>query len=186
MRWLAYRYVRLRGWVIEGSVPDVPQFVIIGGPHTSNWDFVMFLAVIHHLGVRPKVLGKHTLVKGPFGGMMRRWGVIPVRRDVPENTVERVKEEFAANDHMMLVIAPEGTRTKADHWRSGFYKITLGADVPLLMAALDGPTKRVKVSPPMKLTGDVGTDMDRIREFFDGWQGIKPGHGSPVRLRNED
>ena len=185
MRWLAYRYVRLRGWVIEGSVPDIPQFVIIGGPHTSYWDFVMFLAVIYHLGVRPKVLGKHTLVRGPFGGLMRRWGVIPVRRDVAENTVERVKQEFAANEEMMLVIAPEGTRSRADYWRSGFYKITLGADVPLLMAAIDGPTKRVMVSAPFKLTGDVGGDMDRIRAFFHGWNGINPGQGTPVQLRNE-
>ena len=156
MRWLAYRYLRLRGWTISGYLPDIRKFVIIGGPHTSNWDFVMFLGVIHFMGIRPKVLGKHTLMKWPFGWLMRRWGVIPVRRDVAENTVERVGREFASNDEMMLVIAPEGTRSRSDYWRSGFYKITFGAGVPLLMAAIDGPTMKVKISEPLYLTGDVG------------------------------
>ena len=185
MRWLAYRYIKAWGWEIEGQLPDIRKFVIIGAPHTSNWDFVMFLAVIHFLGIRPKVLGKHTLVRWPFGRLMRRWGVIPVRRDVAENTVERVNEELAAGDEMMLVIAPEGTRSKAESWRSGFYKITFGADVPLLMAAIDGPSKRIKISDPIELTGDVGADMDVIRAFFGGWEGVKPGKGTPMRLREE-
>ena len=182
---MAYRYLKLRGWTIDGGIPDVRKFVIIGGPHTSNWDFVMFLGVIYFLGIRPRVLGKHTLVKWPFGRLMRRWGVIPVRRDVAENTVQQVNDEFDANEEMMLVIAPEGTRSRADHWRSGFYKITIGADVPLLIAAIDGPTKRVKISGPLALTGDVSADMDVLRAFYDGWEGIKPSGRTPVRLRDE-
>lgn len=185
MRRLAYWYMRLRGWTIEGAAPEVRKFVVIGGPHTSNWDFIAFLGVIHHLGIRPKVLGKHTLVRWPFGWIMRRWGVIPVNRGVPENTVERVREEFDASDEMMLVIAPEGTRSRAEYWRSGFYKITVGAEVPLLMAAIDGPSKHIKVSRLIRLSGDPHADMDRIRSFYDGYRGIKPEGRSPVRLRLE-
>jgi 1-acyl-sn-glycerol-3-phosphate acyltransferase len=185
MRWLAYHYLMLRGWSIDGGIPDERRFVMIGGPHTSNWDFVVFLGVIHYLAIQPKVLGKHTLVKGPFGKLMRRWGVIPVRRDVPENTVEKVRETFAANDEMMLVIAPEGTRARSDHWRSGFYKIAVGSGVPLVMAAIDGPTKRIKISEALELSGDVRLDMDSIRDFFDGWMGITPANKTPVRLRDE-
>jgi len=185
MRWLAYRYLKIRGWTFDGELPDVRKVVIIGAPHTSNWDFVFFLGVIYFLGIRPKVLGKHTLTRKPFGGLMRRLGVIPVRRDVAGNTVERVKDAFVAADEMMLVIAPEGTRARAEYWRSGFYKIALGADVPLLMAAIDGGRKRVKISAPMDLTGEVGPDMDMIRLFFDGWHGLKPEQRTPVRLRDE-
>ncbi len=185
MRRLAYWFVRVWGWQIEGEAPAARKFVAIGGPHTSNWDFVFFLAVIHHLGIRPKVLGKHTLVRGPFGGLMRRWGVIPVRRDHPENTVERVREAFDQDEEMALVIAPEGTRAKADHWKSGFYTITVGAEVPLVMAAIDGPTKRIRVSEPFELTGEVAVDMERIRSFFDGWHGLRPDARTPVRLRSE-
>lgn len=185
MRWLAYRAMRLTGWAIEGGLPELRKFVIIGGPHTSNWDFVLFLGVIHYLGIRPKVLGKHTLVKWPFGWLMRRWGVIPVRRDVPGNVVAEVRQAFAANDEMLLVIAPEGTRSRSEYWRSGFYKITMGAEVPLLMATIDGPNKRVIVSAPMELSGEVGADMDRIRAFFDGMTGLRPEQAGPVRLRDE-
>jgi 1-acyl-sn-glycerol-3-phosphate acyltransferase len=185
MRWLAYRYIRLRGWKITGDLPEISKFVIIGGPHTSNWDFVFFLALIQYLGIKPKVLGKHTLVKWPFGILMRRWGVIPVRRDVAENTVERVKETFDASDEMMLVIAPEGTRARADSWRSGFYKITHGAGVPLLMAAIDGEKKLVEISEPLTLTGTISTDMDHIRSFYEGMHGLKPENASLIRLRDE-
>ena len=116
---------------------------------------------------------------------MRRWGVIPVRRDVPENTVQRVQEAFAENDEMMLVIAPEGTRSKAEYWKSGFYKITQAADVPMVLAAIDGANKRVKISEPIHLTGDVSVDMDGIRAFFEGCDGLRPNLRTPIRLREE-
>ena len=186
MRWLAHRYLVIRGWTFSGGLPDVKKFVIIGAPHSSNWDFVLFLAVIHYLGIRPKVLGKHTLVRGPFGWLMRRWGVIPVNRDVKANTVEKVRETFGATDEMMLVIAPEGTRAKAEYWRSGFYKITLGADVPLVMGRIDGPTKRIEISEPLELSGSLSDDMDVIRAFYVGWRGLVPENATPVRLRDEE
>jgi len=185
MRRLAYWFIRSLGWSVEGSAPDARKFVAVGGPHTSNWDFVFFLAVIHYLGIRPKVLGKHTLVRGPFGWLMRRWGVIPVNRGVPENTVARVREAFEEADEMALVIAPEGTRARAEYWRSGFYSITHGAEVPMIMAAIDGPTKRIKVSEAFELTGDVAADMDHIRAFFEGSGGYRPAGRTPVRLRSE-
>ncbi|HEY6636010.1 MAG TPA: 1-acyl-sn-glycerol-3-phosphate acyltransferase, partial [Acidimicrobiia bacterium] len=120
MRWLSLRVMRALGWTIVGSLPDVPKFVIIGAPHTSNWDFFLFLGTIQHFGIRVKFLGKLSLFRWPFGWMFRKVGGIPVDRTRGGGIVAQVKQAFADADELILVIAPEGTRGAAPHWKSGF------------------------------------------------------------------
>jgi len=166
MRWLAHVYLRLRRWRIDGELPPEPKFVAIGAPHTSNWDFVVFLGVIHRFRLPARYLGKHTLFRWPFGGLMRRLGGIPVRRDRPGSLAEDVAAEFRAARTMVLMMAPEGTRDATTSWKSGFYRIGLAAQVPIVPVAIDLAGRRVAIGPAIALTGNVGADMDRIRTIY--------------------
>lgn len=186
MKWLSRSWFKLAGWSYAGGPPRSAKCVIIGAPHTSNWDFLLFLAATSHFGIDAKVIGKHTLVEGPFGGIMRRLGVIPVDRSRDQGLVEQLVAAFDAASELALVIAPEGTRGFEPYWKSGFYRIALAAGVPLVVATVDRPSKTVTMHEEFMLTGDVTADMDQVRALVDGSRGINPAGASAVRLRDED
>ena len=186
MKFLARLWCRLTGWKYVGTAPTAKKMVIIGAPHTSNWDFVLFLAVTSHFGINAKVIGKHTLVAGPFGGMMRRLGVIPIERNSGQGLVEVMVDQFNKSEELALVIAPEGTRGSEDYWRSGFYRIATGAGVPLVIAMVDAENKTIVLHDALTFTGEVGADMDEVRARMRTGNGIKPGGASRIRLRAED
>jgi 1-acyl-sn-glycerol-3-phosphate acyltransferase len=185
VRWLARVLLGARGWRFEGALPPAPKFVAIGVPHTTNWDFVVFLAVLSHFGVRARWIGKHTLFRPPFGGLMRRLGGIAVDRTKATRVVDQVAAEFSRAERLILVIAPEGTRSRAAHWKSGFYEIARRAGVPIALAYLDYPGKRAGIGPLLVPSGDVAADMDRIRAFYADKVGKHPEQQGPIRLRDE-
>ncbi len=185
MRWLSYRVFKTLGWRIEGELPDIPKMVIVGAPHTSNWDFFLFLAAIYHFDIKVNFLGKASLFRWPFGFMFRKVGGIPVDRAKPGGLVGQVKAAFDARDAMILVIAPEGTRSAADSWRSGFVEIADGADVPVVFAGVDGRGKVLTISGPEWVGPDRGDFMDRVRSFFANKPGLNPSGKSTVRLPDE-
>lgn len=186
MRWLSYRIFTALGWRVEGELPDVPKMVIIGAPHTSNWDFFLFLAVIYHFGIKVSFLGKAGLFRWPFGFMFRKVGGIPVDRSKGGGLVGQVAAAFDARERMILVVAPEGTRAAAASWKSGFAEIAQGADVPVVFAGVDGPSKKVVMSPPEKVGQDRSEFMDRVRAFYADKPGIYPSGKSDVRLADEN
>jgi len=186
MRWLARLWFRLKGWRYRGNKPAATKFVVVGGPHTSNWDFVLFLAVASHFRLPAKAIGKHTLVRGPFGGLMRRLGIIPVRRDSRQGLVEQIVVAFDEAEELALVVAPEGTRGAAPYWRSGFYHIAMAARVPIVMAKINSVSKEATLSEEFVPSGDVEADMDHIRAFFADAAGLKRSGESRIRLRDED
>lgn len=122
---LGHAMLKLSGWKIEGQLPALDKFVVIGAHHTSNWDFVAFLAAKFVLRLNARWFGKHTLFNGPLGGLMRRWGGIPIQRHLKLNTVDQAIQAFREHREFMLIIAPEGTRKKVDRWRMGFYHIAV-------------------------------------------------------------
>lgn len=177
--------MRLRGWRFAGERPDFERFVALGAPHTSNWDFILFLSVMSHFRLKARAIGKHSLVRWPFGKIMRRLGIIPVERDTGQGLVEQMVDEFNATDAMALTIAPEGTRRKSDYWRSGFYHIAMAAEVPIVFAYIDGDNKVAGIGPTLHPTGDIDADMDVIRKFFAPLNGLNPENQGPIRLRPE-
>ncbi|MDJ0665399.1 MAG: lysophospholipid acyltransferase family protein [Acidimicrobiia bacterium] len=185
MRWLANKLMRLLGWRFTGERPPHAKFVAIGAPHTTNWDFIVFLAVVHHFRVPARAIGKHTLFRWPFGGLMRRLGLIPVRRDSSEGLVQQMVAEFAKAEEMALVIAPEGTRKRTEYWRSGFYHIATAAEVPIALTFIDFPNKTAGIGPTVHPSGDIATDMNLIREFYAPIHGRRPENQGPIRLRDE-
>ena len=184
---------RWKGWTIAGQAPAARKYVLIGAPHTSNWDFVFFLGGTRDLGIKASFLGKHTLFRWPLGRFMRDMGGIPVDRKARGgNYVEQVAGEFARRDELALVIAPEGTRGPVGKWRSGFYHIALEAGVPIVPAWVDYRRRTGGLGDPIEPTGDFAADMRRIAEFYRGVMpdhpklavlyaasGIAPGQGQP-------
>jgi 1-acyl-sn-glycerol-3-phosphate acyltransferase len=185
MRWLSNKFMRLLGWHFVGERPPQRKFVAIGAPHTTNWDFMLFLAVMGHFRIRARAIGKHTLFRWPFGGLMRRLGLIPVRRDTAEGLVQQMVDEFAGADEMALIIAPEGTRKYTEFWKSGFYRIAVAADVPIVLASIDFPSKTAGIGSILFPSGDLAADMDTIREFYAPFQGRHPENQGPIRIRDE-
>ncbi len=185
MTWLVHRLLGLLGWRFEGSVPPVPKMVIIGAPHTTNWDFVLFLGALSAYRIEARYIGKHTLFRGPLGWFFTRTGGIPVDRSRPGGMVRQVAEVFEQEDEMILVVAPEGTRKAAPYWKSGFLHIAAAAAVPLVPAAVDYRGKRVALGPAIPYQGDPVAFMGKIREFLSIGNGLRPEGMGPVRIREE-
>ena len=177
--------MRLLGWRIAGDLPDLPKMVVIGAPHTSNWDFFLFLGVIQHFRIQVKFLAKKGLFRRPFGWMFRKVGGIPVDRAQPGGIVQQVKEAFDQREEMILVIAPEGTRSAAPRWKSGFVEIAERAKVPVVLAGVDAENKVVTISRAYEVGGDRHRFMDDLRAFYADKNGINPSGKGPVRIADE-
>lgn len=185
MRWISLRMATALGWRIEGALPDVPKMVVVAYPHTSNWDFALFLAAIAHQGVRVRFLAAEGLFVGPFGWFLRRSGGIPVDQDGSRDSVRDVVEAFTSSDRLILVIAPEGTRRRTGAWRSGFWRIADAADVPVVMVKVDADRKRVVFGPAAPIDGDPHRWMGLARSFYGDAEGLRPSEAGAVRLRGE-
>ena len=182
---IAKLVLAISGWKLEGDVPAERRVVLIAAPHTTNWDGIYMLALGFAHGYRINWMGKHSLFKPPFAGIMKWLGGIPVQRDRRTDLVSRMAKEFERRDQLVLTIPPEGTRGLAEHWKSGFYQIARAADVPVHLGYLDYPSRRGGFGPEIRLTGDVKADMDVIRAFYADKRGKYPERFSPVRLREE-
>ena len=173
VKWAILRLFDWKGWKLDGAAPPLMKYVLLGAPHTSNWDFVFFLGATHKLGIRPRFMGKHSLFKGVLRRFMLDMGGVPVDRTASRNYVDQVVAEFAAHDDFRLVIAPEGTRKGAAKWRTGFYHIALGAGVPVIPAWVDNARMRGGLGPPIALTGDFAADIGSIAAFY---RSVMPDH----------
>lgn len=155
------------GWDLEGTLPNRAKFVLIGAPHTSNWDFFVAMAALHGLGLDARWIGKHTLFLWPIGGVMRLLGGMPVVRTERRGVVQSVAQAFDAEDHLVIAITPEGTRKRVERWKTGFYHIAVKADVPIVPAYLDYSRKRVGFGPPHFPSGDARADIATLRAFYE-------------------
>ena len=180
-------FLRLSGWRVEGKLPVwASRAVVIAAPHTTNWDLPYMLAVSWVLGIRPCWLGKRELFGAPFGWLMRWLGGIPVDRSRRANLVEEAAQRLREAEHLFLVVPPSGTRSRAPHWKSGFYHIARAARVPIVCAFLDYERKVGGIGPVIVPSGDIGSDMDRLRVFYREIRGKYPERETPVRLSEED
>lgn len=155
-------------------------------PHTSNWDTAIGLCVIFMTGLFIRFAGKDTLFSVPLlGGLLVRWGGVPVNRREHTGFIDEMTAEFARNDEFRLAIAPEGTRGRTEYWKSGFYHLARAVGTPLALGYIDYPRREVGIGAYVDLTGDAAADMARMRSFYAGKRGRRPQDQGPVRLRNE-
>jgi 1-acyl-sn-glycerol-3-phosphate acyltransferase len=175
MQKLATFVLKLIGWKISGEIPkEVKKAVLIQAPHTSLWDFVIGRIVFWHYGYPIKLLIKKEAFTFPFGGFMKALGGIPVNRKKNERMVDAVARMVDEHEHIILVITPEGTRTRVDHWKRGFYYIALKAKVPIALGWIDYPDKRGGIGPLMYPSGDFDKDFKEIEDFYRGFRGRNP------------
>jgi 1-acyl-sn-glycerol-3-phosphate acyltransferase len=151
---------------MEGQFPDLPGVVLIGAPHSSNWDGIWGFAAKLALGLDIRILGKHQLFWWPLGPLLRRLGVIAVNRDAASGVVEQLAARFAAEPRFWLGIAPEGTRRRVARWKPGFWKIARAAGVPVLPVYFDYPRKVIGIGPPFATGADMEADIARIRQWY--------------------
>jgi 1-acyl-sn-glycerol-3-phosphate acyltransferase len=184
-RQIARLYWTFSRWrLVSEPAPDRPT-VLIGAPHTSNWDFVLMLAIAWRLDMRFRWLGKKSLFRGWRGPIMRGLGGIPVDRDAPAAVVGEVLARIRSGDVFGLVVTPDGTRKGHTHWKSGFYRIAREASLPVTLGYVDRTTMTTGLGPTIELTGDVAADMDVIRAFYADKAGLRPEHRVEPRLRDE-
>lgn len=174
VRTLAGIGLKLRGWRLElGSAPHKPC-VFIGAPHTSNWDFPLMLAAVLSLRCDARWLGKDSLFRPPFGGLMRWLGGIPVDRSSPHNMVTQMAAFIRDHPDVILCVPPEGTRKKVDRWRTGFYYIALEARIPIVMTVLDADTRTIRNLGSHMPTGDAEREILEIQHRYRGFRGLIP------------
>ncbi|HEY5596289.1 MAG TPA: lysophospholipid acyltransferase family protein [Candidatus Bipolaricaulota bacterium] len=166
--------LRLFGWSIQGEAPDLPKFVAIAAPHTSNWDFYFGIAAVFAMGIRVSWLGKHTLFRPPFGPFFCWLGGIPADRAASHGLVEQTIHALNGHERMIVAMAPEGTRKRVETWRTGFYRIAQGARLPILLAYFDYAQRAVGLGPMFHPTGDLDADLQKILEFYSPIVGKRP------------
>ncbi len=180
---LAQNFLDILGWKTEANLPPTSKYVMLGAHHTSNWDFPLALLVINAVGIRFNWVGKDSLFRRPFGGLARRLGGIPVDRSKNTKFVDQMIAAFHKYPDFTMVIAPEGTRKKTDYWRTGFYYIALGANVPIALTYLDYQRKMGGVGTYLMPSGDIQADMNKIREFYADVTGKFPQQQGEIQIR---
>ena len=183
MKLISRAILRLFGWKVVATLPETHKYVLIGAPHTTNWDFALMLLLKSAIGLQVHWIGKHSLFRWPLGWLMRRLGGVPVDRRSPHKYVDQIVDAFRQRDEMVLVIAPEGTRKKTEYWKSGFYYIALGAGVPIALGFADYARKVGGIGPTIMPTGDIEADLARIRAFYADKTGKHPENQGEIRVR---
>ncbi|MGH7804944.1 MAG: lysophospholipid acyltransferase family protein [Candidatus Binatia bacterium] len=166
LRRIARGCLALRGWSLEGAPPSERRYVIIAAPHTSNWDLPLTLALGFAFGLRIRWMGKDTLFRAPLGGFFRWLGGVAIDRSRPNGMVAASVERFRSAEDFVLVVPPEGTRSRVRYWKTGFYTIAHGAGVPIALGFLDYGRKVGGFGPALVPTGDIDADMRVIRDYY--------------------
>lgn len=173
----------LFGWKVEHGLPAEDKIVVIGAPHTSNWDLPLGLLAMWALDHNFFWVAKHTIFVGPAGWFFRKLGGIPVDRRIHTGFIHRAADAIKQRDRIALVIAPEGTRSKTEFWKTGFYRIAVEAGVPIALGFVDAPNKTIGVGATLYPTGDMNKDFEQIKRFYEGKKGIRPWLQGEIRLR---
>ena len=184
-KWMARKILNLAGWKIDATNPPHERCVLIAAPHTSNWDFPMMILFKNAFNLKIKWMGKDSIFVGPLGYILRKLGGIPIVRSRTNNSVNQMIELFGRSEQLMLVVPAEGTRSHTENWKSGFYHIALGANVPVLPTFLDYGSKQGGFGTPIKLTGNIKADMDIVRKFYRPYSGKYPKLSGPIKLSEE-
>jgi hypothetical protein len=178
-------FMKASGWRTLGSPLTIKKAVIIGAPHTTNWDLPYTLAIGWHVGLHVKWLGKHTLFDGPFGWAMKSLGGMPVDRRDKNDMVKSIAARFDDFESLLLVVPPEGTRGKTGRWKTGFYWIAYEAKVPIILAFVDYEKKLGGLVAQLMPSGDIEKDFEIIRRLYSCAKGLYPEMQGEITVRKD-
>jgi 1-acyl-sn-glycerol-3-phosphate acyltransferase len=176
--------LKMLGWRTSDIPIDSSKYVLIGAPHTSNWDFVIGYMVMTAVGLKLNWVGKHTIFRKPFGWIMKWLGGIPVDRGRSRNFVEQVVQSFNSHEKLIVAIAPEGTRKRTEFWKSGFYHIAQSAGVPIVLGFVDYGRKTGGFEKFIYPSGDISKDLDQISDFYQSVDAKFPENFGPIRFKS--
>jgi 1-acyl-sn-glycerol-3-phosphate acyltransferase len=175
--------LNLLGWQVRAEFPNTQKYVVIAAPHTSNWDFPLGILAARAIKLEVNWIGKHTIFRWPFGWFFRALGGTPVDRSQKRDLILQMKDLFDQSRSLVFALAPEGTRSKTDHWKTGFYHIARAAGVPIALAYLDFGKKQVGIGKSFYPTDDIEADFETIRAFYKDKRGKNPENESLIRAR---
>jgi 1-acyl-sn-glycerol-3-phosphate acyltransferase len=173
----------ISGWKALGQVPDLKKYVIVGAPHTSNWDFVYGMCAWKLYGIRPRYLIKKDLYVFPLSILFKATGGLPVDRSKSNSLTDSIVAMFNSREELIAIIPPEGTRKHVERWKTGFYYVSLRANVPIILGAMDYKRKVTYLSDPFYPTGDIEKDFIRFREFFRNVSPRNPEGFNPENIK---
>lgn len=172
-RWLALRVLRMGGWRMRGTLPDVPRAIVVFAPHSSNWDGVWIYCAAIAMGVEVRILGKEALFRVPgLGALLRRYGGVPAAVDSDAGTIaDQWIEWLTRHPSAWIGMAPEGTRRRVPRWRIGFWKIARASGVPIIPLYLHYPERVIGVLPAFDTSDDMAADIAALRAQYAPWKG---------------
>ena len=173
-RKVGYFILKLWGWKTLGPLPDYPKLIVIGAPHTSIWDFFVAVPVILAFNIKATIMMKKEAFFWPMKGLWRHLGFIPIDRHSPNGVVGSIVSHVEKNRNIWVVLTPEGTRSKAAKWRTGFLSIANKSNIPILLLAWDYPTKTIHFGPVFNPTGNNEEDLLEIQKWYRPFRGKKP------------
>jgi 1-acyl-sn-glycerol-3-phosphate acyltransferase len=180
---LAKMILKKISWKLDVSYQEAKSYVLVGAPHTSNLDFIFTMLLIYATGIKMNWIAKDSLFRWPFGSIFRRLGGIAVNRKSRNEFVRQMVAAFDQNKNLVVAISPEGTRSKANYWKTGFYYIALAAQVPIVMGYIDYEKKILGIGPSFYPTGDIKKDFEQIKRFYSDKKGKYPGKQGTIKLR---
>lgn len=171
------------GWSTAHTTPLPDKCVLIGAPHTSNWDFPLTLLGLSSMGIKFNWVAKHTLFFWPLGSLLRAIGGISVDRSQGTSFLKRIIELYDSQEKLVLAIAPEGTRSKTRYWKTGFYTIAHRAEVPIGFGYIDYSRKMIGLEKVIVATGDISQDFKIIKEYYQNITGRYPEKQGDIRIK---
>lgn len=174
-RWIGDILLGAMGWTIVGKLPDRKKAIIIGGPHTSNWDLILAMSSMLSVGLKFSWMMKKQAFFWPLGGLWKALGGIPIDRGADIDVIGQVAEFFASNDKVWLGLTPEGTRSKVERYKTGYLRMAKAAGVPLFIVGVDGKTKRVVLDRLWEPKGEIEAENAAIKAYVESqFSGVRP------------
>ena len=167
-------FLTITGWKFKGDIPRSDRIILVAGPHTSNWDFLLALAFIFGLNLNVFWIGKHTLFKNGFSKIMRKLGGIPVDRASPELLMNEVSHIVKRQQGVIIAISPEGTRKKVERLKSGFLRIAKTTNSQILLAGIDFESKLIHLGKLFQPSGNTESDLLNVHNYFRQFKGKRP------------
>lgn len=174
-RWIGNIILKSMGWTLHGELPNLKKAILIGGPHTSNWDLPLAMGSMLSIGFKFSWMMKKEAFFWPLGGLWKALGGIPIDRKAQTDVVGQIKEFFETQDKVWLGLTPEGTRSKVERYKTGYLRIAKGVGVPLFIAGIDSVNKRVVLDKLWDPAGDIETENAAIQAYIEStYVGVNP------------
>lgn len=174
-RWLGRSILGAMGWRLEGELPNLKKAILIGGPHTSNWDLFLAMGSMLTMGLKFSWLMKREAFFWPFGRLWKALGGIPIDRKAQKDIIGQVKDWFDSQDAIWLGLTPEGTRSRVEQYKTGYLRMAAEVGVPLFLVGIDSTQKRVVLDRLWHPKGDIATDNAEIKAYIEThYNGVNP------------